>query len=88
MWLLKTYTWNRLFTDLEVGDQIMRSYRGIQDMYLHVFSLGEVLSLLESGGLTPTRTVLLDDDRTGEVTGPFASVRANGFIVVAEKSRA
>jgi len=84
-WLFKTYTLDRIFTSLECGDKILDDYRGIPDMYLHVFSLGEVKRLLKEGGFDIRRTVCLDDDRTGEVTGAFASVRANGFILLAAK---
>lgn len=82
-WLLKTYTWNRIFTNLEVGDKIIENYRGIEDMYLHVFSLGEVRRLLRDAGFDVRRALCLNDDRTGEVTGAWAAIRANGFVVAA-----
>ncbi len=85
MWLLKTYTWNRLFTRLEVGDRIMRTYRGVPDMFLHVFTAGEVRRLARAAGLRERRVAFLNDDRDAEVTGRFASVRANGFIFSFEK---
>lgn len=84
-WLAKTYIWNRLFTDLEVGDRIMEYYRGIEDMYLHVFSLRETKALLARAGFRVTRLGYLNDSRSGEIAGPLASLRANGFLVAAAK---
>ncbi len=85
-WLLRTYLWDRFFTDLEVGDRIMKTYRGIEDMYLHVFSLREITALLAHAGLIPQRIAFLNDERSGEITGRrFASLRANGFLIAAVK---
>jgi len=85
-WLLKTYVWNRVFTDLEVGDRVMESYRGIENMYLHVFSLREIRRLLTGGGFEITRIACLNDFRNGELPpGRFASLKANGFLIAAEK---
>jgi len=81
---LKTYIWDRLFTDLEVGDRVMEEYRGIKNMYLHVFSLSEVTGLLRRGGFEIRRLSYLNDSRNGEVApGRFASVKANGFLIAA-----
>lgn len=85
-WLAKTYIWNRLFTDLEVGDRIMEYYRGIEDMYLHVFSLREIKALLARTGFRATRIDYLNDPRNGEISGPLASLRANGFLIAAAKT--
>ncbi|MHC4713816.1 MAG: class I SAM-dependent methyltransferase [Planctomycetota bacterium] len=85
-WLLRTYVWDRLFTDLEIGDRIMKTYRGIENMYLHVFSLREIKALLAQAGFAPRRIAFLNDRRSGEITGRrFASLRANGFLIAAAK---
>lgn len=86
-WLARTYTWDRLFSRLEVGDRVMPEYAGIKGMFLHIFSLGEVQRLLEGGGLAVKRAFYLNEERTGEVLGRFRSVRANGFILTAVKRR-
>lgn len=85
LWLVRTYMWDRLFSDLEVGDRVMPNYVGIEGMYLHIFSAGEVRGLLEAAGLALEKLLYLNDDRTGEVKGWLRGVRANGFIVVARK---
>lgn len=85
-WLLRTYFWDRLFTDLDVGDRIMPVYRGIENMYLHVFSLREIVTLLDGAGFVTDRIACLNDRRNAEITGrPFASLRANGFLIAAGK---
>ncbi len=85
LWLLRTYTWDRVFTDLEVGDRVMPTYRGIRNMFLHVFSPAEVRRLISDGGLEMTRMALLNKERTGETHGPLCQWRANGLIVSAAK---
>lgn len=86
VWLLRTYTWDRVFTDLEIGDRVMTYYRGVEGMYLHVFTYKEVKKLLAGGGFAIRRAAFLNDDREGEITGPLASIRANGFVIAAEKA--
>jgi len=68
-----------------IGDTIMQSYRGQVDLYLHNFSLGELLSLLRTAGLNITRTVPLNEARDGQAQGLFNRIFANGFLVAAEK---
>jgi SAM-dependent methyltransferase len=86
-WLFRTYVWDRMFTDLEVGDRIMPCYRGIENMYLHVFSERELRALLESGGFSVRRIAYLNPRRNGEITsGRLRSLRANGFLIAAEKT--
>lgn len=85
-WLLQTCVWDRFFTDLEVGDRVMDVYRGIENMYLHIFSLREIRKLLVSGGFEIARVGYLNHFRNGEITGePFASLKANGFLIAATK---
>lgn len=67
------------------GDCLMRNYRGTQDLYLHTFTLGEVLGLVRRAGLSVRRAVLLNERRDGEARGLFNRLTANGFIIAAEK---
>ncbi|MCD6405179.1 MAG: class I SAM-dependent methyltransferase [Planctomycetes bacterium] len=86
-WLAKTYLWNPLFKGLEVGDRIMEYYRGIENMYLHIFSLREIRRLLEKTGFDVMRIAYLNDTRNGELQSKrFAGVRANGFLIAARKA--
>jgi SAM-dependent methyltransferase len=85
LWLLRTYLWDRFFSGLEPGDRLMARYGEIRGMYLHVFSLGEVRELIVAGGMELRRVFYLNEERTGEVEGRWRGVRANGFIVAAEK---
>lgn len=68
-----------------LGDCVMHNYRGIQDLYLHTFTLGELLALVRRAGLRVVRAVPLNEQRTGEASGLLDRLTANGFIVAAEK---
>ncbi len=86
-WLARTYFWNPLFNGLEVGDRIMEYYRGIENMYLHIFSLREIRQLLAKTGFDVTRIAYLNDTRNGELPSKrFAGIRANGFLIAARKA--
>lgn len=84
-WLAETYLWNPLFRGLEAGDRIMDYYRGIDDMYLHIFSLREIRRLLTRAGFAVRRIACLNDTRNGELENKrFASIHANGFLIAAQ----
>ena len=84
MWLLRS-TFINPFQELEAGDMV-GEYRGIPDMYLHIFSPGEAKRLARSAGLRLRRVIPLNGERSGPLAGSwFASLRANGLIVVAER---
>jgi SAM-dependent methyltransferase len=68
-----------------VGDCIMSNYRGEVDLYLHNFTLGELLALVRRAGLRIIRTVPLNERRNEEASGLFNRIMANGFVVAAEK---
>ncbi len=71
----------------EWGDKYLRRYRGIERMYVHVFSLGEITQLLERSGLRLKEVVCLNRARDGPLRSRFAaSWRANGFILLAARS--
>jgi SAM-dependent methyltransferase len=69
----------------EFGDMVMENYRGICDLFLHTFSLGELKRLVARGGLAIFREMPLNLSRTGEYRGPAPWRRANGFIVAGRK---
>ena len=86
--LVRTYLWDPLFTDLEVGDRVMPFYRGIRDMYIHIFSFRELKRLLGGAGFEITRVAYLNDRRSDEIRdGLLASWRANGFVVSCRLAR-
>jgi ubiquinone/menaquinone biosynthesis C-methylase UbiE len=86
-WLLRTY-FSSPFKGIETGDKIIDYYRGIRDMYLHVFSLGEIKRALRRARLTVAKVYFINEPRDAELEGRFfRSWRSNGFIVVAKKRK-
>ena len=75
----------RLACGLPFGDGVMSNYRGIQDLYLHTFTLGELVGAMRRAGLQVVRAVLLNERRDGEARGLFNRLTANGFLIAAEK---
>lgn len=70
---------------LEKGDRIMRNYRGILDLYLHSFSLPEILQCLEDAGLVPHHVFGLNAARDGFLQGRDIDRAANGFLICATR---
>jgi len=70
----------------ELGDKFVE-YRGIQDMFLHTFTLAELRRLLARGGFDVLRQVCLNDTRNGELDPGvrWRRIRANGFVVLAKR---
>jgi SAM-dependent methyltransferase len=87
-WGRSWLAWN-LFGSLlpgrKFGDKWMRGYRGMDLLYIHLFTLRDLRKLLRSAGFRIEREVLLNDPRTAPFEGRFAYFRANGFLVVARK---
>jgi SAM-dependent methyltransferase len=75
----------RLGGGAPMGDCIMRNYRGQLDLYLHCFTLGELLSLMRRAGLRTVRAVPLNERRNGEARGLLERLAANGFMVAAAR---
>ncbi len=73
----------RLAGGAPFGDCVMRSYRGIQDLYLHTFTLGELAALVRRAGLKVSRALLLNEARNGEARGLLNRLTANGFLLAA-----
>jgi len=85
LWLLKTLLFG--WTTGEIGDRRMHDYRGIPDMFLHVFSLGELRRLVAAGGMSIERIFYLNELRDDELPPRMGrSIRANGFIVACRRS--
>lgn len=69
----------------EWGDKFLSNYRGIRNMYVHVFSEREVIDLLKAGGFETVDIMPLNRLRTGTIKNNlFRSLRANGFLIRAE----
>ena len=85
IWLVRNAA-SAAFTDDEIGDLWMESYRGIPNMYLHIFSVSEMRGLLEALGFRDVEIIHLNEARNGELTGSwFRHMRANGFIGIGMK---
>lgn len=81
-WLLKTHLLGKVLPGVETGDKYFRIYRGIKNMYLHLFSLREIRSLFRRAGFRISNIVYISPARTGELDGTlFRGIRSNGFIV-------
>ncbi|MBN1341612.1 MAG: class I SAM-dependent methyltransferase [Phycisphaerae bacterium] len=71
----------------EWGDKILWYYRGIRNMYVHVFSRQELEGLLRQAGLRVLEMVPLNGRRSGPLRLRIATgVRANGYIALAERA--
>jgi SAM-dependent methyltransferase len=75
----------RLAGGAPFGDCVMRNYRGIQDLYLHTFTLGELAGLVRHAGLKVVRAVPLNEARDGEARGLLNRLTSNGLLLAARK---
>jgi len=66
--------------EVESGDLIMKSYRGILDLYLHRFTRDELLSLFVDCDFRVVSFCPLNDRRDGPYTRSDADREANGFL--------
>lgn len=68
----------------ERGDKILNSYRGISNMYLHVFTEQEITDLLQTAGFGIIQIIPLNRSRTAPLKSLFlAQYRANGYLILA-----
>ncbi len=75
-----------LFHGYEIGDKVLPVYRNIPKMYIHIFRPGEIHDLLHRAGFRLQHLIYLKHHRKNELdTVLFRTLRANGFIAVAEK---
>lgn len=82
-WLLRNLVWERWRGTNEPGDKFF-PYRGIREMFLHVYTRGEFTAELASAGFIVRKLIPLDTARRHELPRPwlFGRLRANGWIAV------
>jgi SAM-dependent methyltransferase len=84
-WLLQNSLAAWLRRDQEPGDKFF-DYRGIPNMFLHVFTRRELLADLKTAGFRVVEMIALDTQRRHALPRPwlFGRLRANGWIVVCQ----
>ncbi|WP_164104265.1 class I SAM-dependent methyltransferase [Candidatus Laterigemmans baculatus] len=84
--LARSWWRSRRDADADFGDRTY-AYRGLPNMFLHSFTRRELWSDLRSAGFRVARTipVTVRGDRELPARWWFPSLRAGGFLVVAEK---
>lgn len=84
-WVLQSLCRAIFKRDIEAGDKFF-PYRGVPNMFLHVFRLGELKRDLRHAGFRITRVVPLAPQRCRQLPTAwlFGTLRANGWIVVCE----
>ena len=85
-WLLNNWFRSRFVSDVELGDKYF-DYRGVHNMYLHVFSRGEITRMLRTAGFRICEMVPLEARRRRPLRVGWLCQgwRANGGIITAEK---
>ena len=75
--------------DVEAGDKVY-DYRGIPQMFLHLFTRGELTRELRRAGFAIRELIPLDTERRHALPRPwlFGRLRANGWIVVCARHNA
>ena len=83
-WVLRGYVRAIFDRQFDPGDKFF-PYRGVPNMYLHVFTRGEVTRMLRAAGFEVRHVIPLDPRRHRALRWPalFGRLRANGWIVVA-----
>jgi len=84
-WLLANLRGAAGGADVAIGDKVF-PYRGVADMYLHLFRRGELLGELREAGFRAKEVIPLDAPRRGPLRLPWllGGFRANGWIVVCD----
>jgi SAM-dependent methyltransferase len=85
-WIVRSLAAALFARDLERGDKFF-DYRGIPKMFLHTFGRGELRRALRKAGFRPVEWIPLDATRKRPLKRRwlFASLRANGWIVVCQR---
>jgi SAM-dependent methyltransferase len=85
VWVLKNTLRAVLRRDVEAGDKIY-DYRGIPNMFLHVFTRSELLADLRAAGFRIKEVTALDTERRHALSRPWllGRLRANGWIVACD----
>lgn len=88
-WVVGSTIRSLLSSTWERGDKFF-PYRGIPNMYLHVFTRGELRRALRRAGFVQQRWIPLDPRRHRRLRWPLllGNLRANGWIVIAAKRAA
>lgn len=84
-WLLRNLAESSVRRDIERGDKYF-NYRGVHNMFLHVFTHRELQRVLRKAGFRKTQFIWLHPQRHRGLKAPwfFGQLRANGWIVVCE----
>ena len=82
-WVVRSLLRSTLRRDLEPGDKFF-PYRGLPNMYLHVFTRREIRDELRRAGFRLRETVPLNTTRSRGLRYPWlcSDLRANGWIFV------
>lgn len=85
-WLFKNLLRASIVRDIEPGDKFF-PYRGLANMYLHVFRRSELVRDLRQAGFRTLEVIPLHPRRIRALKAPwlFGRLRANGWIVVSQK---
>ncbi|UCG15873.1 MAG: methyltransferase domain-containing protein [Phycisphaerales bacterium] len=85
---LASNVFRTLFGRSEWGDKYIPHYRGIRNMYIHVFSRRELAGLLRDAGFEIVELIGLNQRRDGPARWRLsAGLLANGFMVLARSVR-
>ncbi len=85
-WLVRNRVAAWLRRDVEVGDKFF-DYRGVRNMFLHVFTLRELKRDLRRAGFVLRQVIPLDTARRHALRWPWllGRLRANGWITVCQR---
>lgn len=77
----------RLLSHPQAGDKVLRKYRGISNLRLHVFTIGEIGQMLRRTGFVLTEVLPLAPDRSRPIQRPWllGHQRANGWLLLARR---
>jgi len=84
-WVMQNLLRAAVVRDIEAGDKFF-DYRGVPNMFLHVFTPGELRRALRRAGFRIVETIPLDVQRHRALRWPWwlGRLRANGWVVVCE----
>lgn len=85
-WWLVSNGWRSLWNSEEEAGDKTYDYRGVRNMFLHVFTKPELKRLLKQAGFRVREWIPLDTQRHRPLPAAwfFEQLRTNGWIVVAE----
>jgi ubiquinone/menaquinone biosynthesis C-methylase UbiE len=85
-WVISNYLRAAVRRDVEPGDKFF-PYCGVNNMFLHVFTHGELRRAVRRAGFAIREMIPLDPRRVRALRWPWllGRLRANGWIIVCEK---